>query len=196
MQQLNKGTGTSKTDVISTILSKWCKNLLGHFFDMAEICAWFLEDDREEQENCLFHIDLLSHVKNFFHHSQHVLDQLGSPIRKQIYKGITIALYKIDCVIWLEFVEAPNHGDAMMALNPIGMFYVGVEGVQDLLIEGRRGLQLAEIEVWHLDGSVLKFHSNSKIVLKETDLWILRFFLTINPKRRFWYTLIAALIYK
>ena len=140
MQPLNKRTRTSKTDVVSAILSKWCKNLLGHFFDVTEICAWFLEDDREEEKNCLFHIDLLPHIKNFFHHSQHVLDQLGSPIRKQIYKGITIALYKIDCVIWLEFVEAPNHGDAMMTLNPIGMFYVGVEGGPRFIDWGEEGL--------------------------------------------------------
>ena len=96
---------------------------------MSNIGAWFFEDDGQEQVDSFFHIKLLPHVEYFLYHPQKILDDLCFVEGEQINEGVAVALEDIDGEVRLEFVELSHHCDAMMGLDPVRIFNVGIQGV-------------------------------------------------------------------
>ena len=56
------------------------------------------------------------------------------------------------------FNDLSHHRYAVMALNPICAFNIVIQGVQELLIESWRLLELAVVDVRHFNWAVSEVH--------------------------------------
>lgn len=93
---------------------------------MPQIGARFFQNNWQEQVYCLLNVNLLPQIEDFFHHAKQILYYLCFSQAEQFHECVAITLEEIVGVVWLEFVQLPHHGDTVMSLDPVGVFYIGI----------------------------------------------------------------------
>jgi hypothetical protein len=59
---------------------------------------------------------------------------LGFAIGEQVHESIAILIDYVGDEVWLVLDDAPEHGYALVALNPVCALDVGVNGGEQLLV--------------------------------------------------------------